>query len=164
VSDQAPRRRIRRVPPQQIHPRLKRRVYDKLKAYTAQTGATDNAVLNAALEQYLDKSWDTALIIRRLDRLSRGLARAQRQTDTLAEVLSAFIQIWFAHTPPIPEEQKNTAKHSANKRYADMIEFIRRRLGASKHVLVDLLGADEADELAPEPSGSGRGNADGLDA
>ena len=151
------------MPPQQIHPRVKRRVYDKLKAYTAQTGATHNAVLNAALEQYLDKSSDTALIIRRLDRLSQGLARTQRQTETLAELLSAFIQIWFAHTPPLPDEQKNPAKHSANKRYADMIEFIRRRLSASKHVLVDLLGAEEADELSPPPATPARGNADGLD-
>ena len=163
MSAPAPGRRLRRVPPQQIHPRLKRRVYNKLKAYTARTGATDNAVLNAALEQYLDKSSDTALILRRLNRLSRGLARSQRQTETLAEFLGAFIQIWFAHTPPLPDEQKNSAKHSANKRYADMIEFIRRRLGASKHVLVDLLGAEEADELAPAPATPERGDADGVD-
>ena len=91
----------RRVPPQQIHPRLKRRVYNRLKAYTAQTGATDSAVVNAALAQYLDKSSDTALILRRLDRISRGQARAQREIEVLSEFLGAFIQLWFAHTPAL---------------------------------------------------------------
>ena len=101
MTDLKPRGR-RGLPPQVVHSRLKRRTYNRFKAYTARTGASESAVINAALEKHLDNSADTALIIRRLDRLSRAVARTHRQSDTIAEVLSAFIQIWFAHTPADP--------------------------------------------------------------
>lgn len=156
-------RRERTHPRQVVHPRLKRGTYERFKAYTAATGASDSAVIDAAVGQYIDKSSDTALILRRLDRLSRGLARSHRQNDALAELLGAFIQIWFGHTPPIPVEQQRAAGQSANKRYADLMDFIRRRIAGSKQVLVDLLGAEEADELGPKSATPAKGTDGGLD-
>lgn len=147
-NDERTSRRRRREPPQMVHSRINRRTFDRLQAYAARTGATNRAVMNAALDQYLDRSSDTALILRRLDRLTRGLGRSHRQNDTLAEFLAAYVHIWFAHTGSINPEQQKAARQSADRRYAEMIEFLRRRISGSKRVLVDLLGAEEADELA----------------
>jgi hypothetical protein len=149
-NDEQPSRRHGRQPPQMVHARINRKTFERLQAYTARTGATNRAVMNAALDQYLDRSSDTALILRRLDRLTRGLGRSHRQNDTLAEFLAAFVHIWFAHTTSISPEQQKAARQSADRRYAEMIEFLQRRISGSKRVLVDLLGTDEADELALE--------------
>lgn len=160
-SDEQPSRRRRREPPQLVHARINRNTFDRLRAYTARTGATNRAVMNAALDQYLDRSSDTALILRRLDRLTRGLGRSHRQNDTLAEFLAAYVHIWFAHTTSISPEQQKAARQSADRRYAEMIEFLRRRISGSKRVLVDLLGTEEADELALEVEAA-KGARDGL--
>ncbi len=149
-------------PRQLVHPRLKRQTYDRLKAYTARTGVTDSAVVNAALEQYLDRSSDMALILRRLDRVGRAIGRLHRQNDIVAELLATFIQIWFAHTMPIPLDQQKAAKQSATRRYAELIEFVRRRLTNSKHVFVDLFGPEEVDESAA-PSAVNDGESDDGD-
>ena len=44
-----------------VHSRLKPDIYKRLKAYAAQTGAQDSALVNAALAQYLDKTSDTEM-------------------------------------------------------------------------------------------------------
>lgn len=158
-DEQASRRRRQR--PQMVHARINRKTFERLQAYTASTGATNRAVMNAALDQYLDRSSDTALILRRLDRLTRGLGRSHRQNDTLAEFLAAYVHIWFAHTTSISPEQQKAARQSADRRYAEMIEFLRRRISGSKRVLVNLLGTDEADELGLDV-GAAKGARDGL--
>jgi predicted DNA-binding protein len=160
-NDEQPRRLRGRQPPQLVHARINRETFDRLQAYTARTGATNRAVMNAALDQYLDRSSDTALILRRLDRLTRGIGRSHRQNDTLAEFLAAYVHIWFAHTTSIGPEQQKAARQSADRRYAEMIEFLRRRISGSKRVLVDLLGTDEADELVPDVVAT-KGARDGL--
>ena len=161
TSDEQPGRRRARQPPQMVHARINRQTFERLQAYAARTGASNRAVMNAALDQYLDRSSDTALILRRLDRLTRGLGRSHRQNDTLAEFLAAYVHIWFAHTTGISPDQQKAARQSADRRYAEMIEFIRRRITGSKRVLVDLLGSDEADEL-PMELGTLQGARDGL--
>ena len=139
-------RSSRRGPYQMVHARISRKTFERFKAYTAATGATDRAVMNAALEQYLDRSSDTELIYRRLDKISRGVRRAHRQTETVAEFLALFVHIWFAHTASVSPEQQKAAKQSADKRYEDMLEYLRKRLTGSKRLLVDLLGGLEGDQ------------------
>lgn len=136
---------------QMVHSRVEPDVYKRLKAYTARTGGQDSAVVNTALAQYLDKTSDTALILRRLDRVGRRQARTQRELDVLSEVTTTFIQIWFAHTPSLPPDDRKAAQQSAQKRFAEMIEFVRKRISGPKRFLVDLLGSeDHVEEQRPD--------------
>ncbi len=143
MTSMRPRRRGGR---QTVHSRLQTEVYKRLKAYTAQTGSQDSAVINTALAQYLDKTSDTALILRRLDRISRGQARAHREMEVLSEITATFVQLYFAHTPALPPDDRKAAQQSALKRFAEMIEFVRKRLGGPKRFLVDLLGPEDPEE------------------
>jgi hypothetical protein len=143
----------RRRPRQVVHSRLDLEIFSRLKAYAARTGAEDSAVVNAALAQYLDKSSDTALILRRLDRMTRRMGRVQRELDGVAEFVTTWVQMWFAHTPQLTPEARKTAQQSAARRYAEMLDFIRKRITGPKRFLVDLLGPEEPD--APRTSGGG---------
>jgi predicted DNA-binding protein len=152
-----PRRRGGR---QTVHSRLQTEVYKRLKAYTAQTGSQDSAVINTALAQYLDKTSDTALILRRLDRIGRRLARAHREMEVLSEVTTTFIQLYFAHTPALSADDRKAAQQSALKRFAEMIDFVRKRLGGPKRFLVDLLGPEDHDQDQPLQVSQANGSGD----
>jgi hypothetical protein len=147
---------------QLIHPRVDMDVYNRLKAYAARTGTEEGAIANAALAQYLDKSSDTALVLRRLDRITRRLGRLQREIDGLSELITTWAQIWFAHTPQLTPEARKAAQQSAARRYSEMFDFVRKRITGRKRFLVDLLGPDESDDLAADGVGTPPGAGNGL--
>ena len=150
----------KRTQRQVIHPRVAMDLYNRLKAYAARTGTEDSAIVNAALAQYLDKSSDTALVLRRLDRITRRIGRLQREIDGLTEFSTTWAQMWFAHTPQLTPEARKTAQQSAKSRYSEMFDFIRKKISGRKRFLVDLLGPDESDDLAVDggtPPGAGNG-------
>ncbi|HLZ07515.1 MAG TPA: hypothetical protein VKT80_02935, partial [Chloroflexota bacterium] len=55
-----------------IHPYVEATLAGRLAAYSAATGIASSTVVQAALRQYLDATSDTALMLRRLDRLGRA--------------------------------------------------------------------------------------------
>jgi hypothetical protein len=148
----------RRMPRQMVHSRLEEEVFRRLKAYTAATGAEDSATVNAAVAQYLDKTSDTALILRRLDRISRREARTRRELDALSEVLTTFIQVWFAHTKQLEPDERKAAQQFAKERFSEMFEYLRKRISGPKRFLVDLLGpedtTDSRRQYSLEPNGA----------
>jgi hypothetical protein len=137
----------KRGPRKVVHSRVDLDIFKRLKAYCARVHAKDSAVVNTALAQYLDKSSDTALILRRLDRLTRRIGRVQREVDGLTELITTWAQIWFAHTPQLSPEARKAAQQSAARRYAEMFDFLRKRMTGPKRFLIDLLGPDADDEL-----------------
>ena len=150
----------RRLPRQKIHSRLEPEIFKRLKAYTASTGAEDSATVNAAVAQYLDKTSDTALILRRLDRISRREARMQRELDAISEVVTTFIQLWFAHTPQLSADERKAAQLAARDRFSEMFEYLRKRITGPKRFLVDLLGPEDTNDPRRQETLEPNGAAD----
>jgi hypothetical protein len=140
----------RRGPNQMLHARVDQDVYRQLKAYTTRLRIEQGAVVTAALTEHLDKSSDMALVLRRLDRLTRSLGRLQRELDASSEFNALWVQMWFAHTPALPVDARKAAQHSGNRRFAEMIDYLRRRMAGPKRVLVDLIGPKQDDERQPD--------------
>ena len=88
-----------RAPRTQIHPRLPAELGDRLRDVARGRGASQGSVIQEALARYLDTSKDDQVIIRRLDRLYRSVARLQRDMNVVAEALTVYVQVWLAHTP-----------------------------------------------------------------
>jgi hypothetical protein len=156
----------RRAPRQMLHSRIDNDVYQRLKAYTARLRVEQSAVVSAALAEHLDKSSDMALVLRRLDRISRSLGRLQREVDATSEFNALWVQMWFAHTPALPVDARKAAQQSGNRRFAEMIEYLRRRIAGPKRMLVDLLGPEQDSEgqrVSPPPAQpvAPEGEADG---
>jgi len=99
-------------------------------------------VVESALTQYLDHEiTDRALLLRRLNRLDRQITTFQRDFDLFSQAFGVFVQVWFAHTPQIPEAGRSAAEQTALKRYRRFLDHVSRQLED---------GVRFARELAPE--------------
>jgi hypothetical protein len=129
-----------------IHPYLSDSLMNRFKKYCSTTGSTESSVVEEALQRFFDDRYDTALLLRRLDRQGRSVTRLARDLDFFAQAFSIFVQIWFAYTPKIPEDAKGPANQLAQKRFADYIDYVARSM-ASGDKFFDLIPRDEiADE------------------
>lgn len=130
----------------QIFPWLTPALRKRLRVYAAKRAASESSVVESALLQYLDgDATDRALLLRRLDRVASSLSTLQRDFDLVSQALGVFIQLWFAHTPRIPDEAKAGAEQTALKRYDQFLD----------HVATQIIGGQRfAREIARDDRGS----------
>jgi len=134
----------------QIFPYLTPALRKRLRLYASRRGATESSVVERALVDYLDGDvTDRALILRRLDRLSRGLTTAQRDVELLAQGFGVFVQLWFAHTPRIADDARAAAEKEALRRYSQFLDHVVSEIAAGRRFARDA-SSDQTDD--PEPS------------
>ena len=105
-----------------IGTRMRLDLRQRLAGFCAASGLTESAVISSGVEQYLVGTSDLALLLRRLDRFDRALARMHRDEQLFMQAFGVFVRLWFAHTPPVAEENK--AEGSSHGR--DAVHAIRR--------------------------------------
>jgi len=110
----------------------------RLDQFCAATDVTESAVVVAAIRQYLDGTSDATLVLRRLDRLGRAVARNHRDVELLSEAFAVFVRLWFAHTPVIPEAAKGSVRASAESRYRQFVEHVAEQFSGGRRFLDDL--------------------------
>jgi hypothetical protein len=130
-----------------LHPYVDRELAKRLAEYSAASGIASSTVVQAALRQYLDRTSDTALILRRLDRLGRADARAHRDLELLSEAFAVWVRLWFAHTPGITDDAKESARRTAERRFAQFVEYVVERFTGGHRFLDDLPREVLADEV-----------------
>jgi integrase len=106
----------------------------QLDVYCAAARVTESAVAQEALREYLDRTSDTTLLLRRLDRLGRAQERTSCDIEILSEAFGIWVEIWFAHTPTVADDLKAIARRSAQGRYAQSLEYVSKRLSGG-HVV-----------------------------
>jgi len=102
------------------------------------SGVTESAFVEGALRQYLDGTSDKALVLRRLDRLGRAVARDHRDLELLSEAFAVFVRMWFAHAPRIREEAKREARELAEVRYKQFVAHVAEEFSGGRRFLEDL--------------------------
>jgi len=110
-----------------IEPRHAKRV----AAVASQQGVSKSSVVAAALAAFLSPDGTEpreALIMRRLDRLSVGQDRLERDQTILIECLSLFIRHYLSVTAPIPEAHLDAARAQGRARFDQFIEQLARHL------------------------------------
>ena len=136
----------RRSQRQRIQPYLPSDLHKRFAAFCAASGTSESAVAQAALTQYLDRTGDFPLLMRRMDRLGRAVERVQRDLDVVSEALAVWIQLWFAHTPSIPEEAKRAARSESAKRYQQFVDHVASKLAGGHRFVDDLAKETLADD------------------
>ena len=151
------RGRVRLLP--YVDPALAQRV----DQFCAATDVTVSAVVAAAIQQYLDGTSDATLVLRRLDRLGRAVARNHRDVELLSEAFAVFVRLWFAHTPAIPEAAKGSVRASAESRYRRFVEHVAEQFSGGQRFLDDLPHEAIGDEgeLAAVAESAAMGHAKG---
>lgn len=122
-----------------------------LQTFAAKRGAPKSLVAETAIASFLtgdDADRREAVLTRRLDRLSRMLARLERNDLVVLETFALFIRFWLTSTPALPEQGTPAARAKGQERYDRFIEALGRRLASGATLLgevaLDRPGSDEA--------------------
>ena len=143
-----PKTKTRRV---RVYTRLSDTLRDRLSSYCSASKLTERAVFESALEQYLNGTNDMTLVLRRLDRLGRADERALREVELLSASFAVFVQLWFAHTPSLRDENKAEARSTAKSRYGQFVEYVVQEFSGGRRFVDDLPGeaiAERAESAA----------------
>lgn len=113
----------------------------RIKREAMLRGVSVSQLTQAALIAFLDADEDKrdALVLRRFDRLSRQMTKAERDLSVLTETLALFIQYELAVTPPIPVADQAAAKALARERFKQFIERVARRMAEGKSLTNDVI-------------------------
>ncbi len=130
-----------------VQPYLDRALHDRLIRYCAATGATETAVVAEALRRLLDKTDDTTLLLRRLDRLGRFASRIHRDLELLSEAFGLWVRMWLAVTPPVADAARRSVRAASEGRYRQFVTHLAERFGRGSRFINDL-----PQESVAEPS------------
>jgi hypothetical protein len=142
----------------QIFPYLTPSLRKRLRLYASKRGSTESSIVEAALLGYLDADvTDRALLIRRLDRVSRGMTSLRRDIDLLSQGFGVFMQLWFAHTPRISDESKAAAEREALRRYSQFLDHVVREIEAGRRFAHEAAVSAEGESTADDIDAGGSG-------
>ena len=85
---------------------LEPQLLDQLETYAARRRVSKSVVAEAAIAAFLSPDSaerDEAVLVRRLDRLTRQVERLERDSTISVEMLALFVRVWLNANPPLPE-------------------------------------------------------------
>ena len=103
----------------------------ELDALAARHKISKSQIVEAALASYLSPDaadQREAAITRRLDRLTRGVERLERDVSIGNEAVALFVRFWLTTTPPLPDTMRDAAQAKGRERYEGFVETHGRRL------------------------------------
>jgi hypothetical protein len=95
-------------------------------------------IAEAAIASFLtpdDSDRREAVLVRRLDLLTRQGERLERDLSIAVEALALFIKFWLTVTPPLPESAQAAAQAKGRERFEFFLETLGRRLAKGQSLL-----------------------------
>ena len=133
---------------------------ERLDALAAAPGATKSAIVADAVAAWLDRRAAHALDDRfgvRLDRLTKGLSRIERNSQILLQTLALFVRYELAIHPPLAENDQ-AGRAAAAARFTAFVSQVSRAIASGRQTF-EL--ADAAPGNGGEISGEGRSHGGG---
>jgi predicted DNA-binding protein len=117
-------------------------VAERLALAANRPGTNKSAIVDAALDRFLnperDQSGDAALL-RRLDRMSRQLGRVERDLSITAETIALFVRYYLTITPPLPSGDQNAARALGRERFEMFVAQIGKRVASGGRLVADVM-------------------------
>jgi predicted DNA-binding protein len=104
---------------------------------------TRSAIVEAAVESFLSPDhadMREAALTRRLDRLSRQVARLERDQRITTETLALFVRFWLTITPPIELEAQASAQAKGRERFDGFVETLGKRVQKGRWFTDEVVG------------------------
>lgn len=122
---------------------------NRIKQEARQRGVSISQLTKAALISFLDADEDKreALVLRRFDRLSRQMAKLERDLSIVTETLALFVQYELAIAPPVPVSDQAAVKAQARERFSQFISRVARRIAEGKSLINEVV-----EEVTPSES------------
>jgi hypothetical protein len=128
--------KVRRV---RVGTRLSLELRNRLTKYCAASGISERTVIEDALRKYLDGTDDSALILRRFDRMERALARDNRALELLSEAFGRYMRMWLAtQTPSMAEGGMAATRGAAEARYKQFAQHLGVQFAQGHRFIDDL--------------------------
>lgn len=102
---------------------------------------TRSAIVEAAVDSFLSPDhadMQEAALTRRLDRLSRQVARLERDQRITAETVALFVRFWLTITPPLPADDQAAAQAKGRERFEGFVETLGRRVQKGRSFLDEI--------------------------
>lgn len=112
---------------------------EELDRLGARPGTSKSAIVADALRAFFSRraAGDLDDLLRiRLDRMSRGLGRVERDQKILLESLSLFVRYQLTVTAPLPEADK-AAQAVGRERFARFVDQVGRQLASGQATFAD---------------------------
>jgi predicted transcriptional regulator len=116
---------------------LEKPLSDRLEALAAKPGASKSAILADALTAWLNRRVASELDERfsfRLDRLTAGIARVERDSHVILETLALFIRFELAIQAPLAEND-HAGRAAAKGRFEAFVAQVGRHIAAGRRTL-----------------------------
>lgn len=124
----------------------------RLDELAAMKGLSKSSIVAAALASFLSpESGDRreAILIKRLDRLSRQFEKLERDQNILIETVALYVRYFLTVSTPVPEAHQNAARAQGRARFEQFVEQLGRHLLKGRSLVKDVI-----DEVQPIPAPS----------
>jgi hypothetical protein len=121
---------------------LSQTVNSSLMSAARKPGRSKSSIVELALEQFLAKDANPisdASLLRRLDHMSRTMARMARDGQVGLEALALFVRYYLTITPPLQTEDKDAARALGHERFETFVGQIGKRLAAGASLLSEVI-------------------------
>jgi hypothetical protein len=116
----------------QVNTRLPLHMVQQIKFVAQERGVTDGSIIEAALREFLGKTEQEEILIKKMDRISRELQRMRRENHAMLEVLSSFIRVYLTHERDIPDSEKSNAELKGARRFSRFMDLVASELDKNK--------------------------------
>lgn len=116
----------------QLNTRLPIHMVQQIKYIAQERGVTEGAIVEAALRDYLGKTENEDILLRKSDKISRQIERFRREQRVLMEVLSSYIRVYLTHAQEIPELEKSEAELKGARKFTRFMELVAKTLDENK--------------------------------
>lgn len=102
---------------------------------------TRSTIVEAAVDSFISPDhadMQEAALTRRLDRLSRQVARLERDQRITAETVALFVRFWLTITPPLPADDQAAAQAKGRERFEGFVETLGRRMQKGRSFLDEI--------------------------
>ncbi|EXL02158.1 MULTISPECIES: ribbon-helix-helix protein, CopG family [Hyphomicrobiales] len=114
---------------------------DQVAELAARKKITRSSIVEAALESFFspdNAQMQEAALARRLDRLSRQVARIERDLGISAETLALFVRFWLTVTPPIAPDAYSAAQAKGRVRFEGFVDTLGKHLQSGRSFLKEI--------------------------
>ncbi|MGH6707982.1 MAG: ribbon-helix-helix protein, CopG family [Bradyrhizobium sp.] len=117
-------------------------VAERLNLAAKRPGTNRSAIVDAALERFLNPERDTSgdgALFRRLDRISRQLDRLDRDSSIMAETIALFVRYYLTITPPLPSGDQAAARALGRERFEIFVAQVGKRVASGGRLVADVM-------------------------
>ena len=114
-------------------------------------GGNKSAIVDAALDRYLNPERDTTgdgALLRRLDRMGRQLDRVDRDLRIVAETVALYVRYFLTITPPLAASEQDAARTLGRERFETFIAQVGKRVASGAQLVTEVL--DQVSASSPD--------------